>query len=197
MRTTRAARDTAAWLRERGVSAEHYHGRRRAADRERVERGFADGTIRVVVATNAFGLGIDVTDVRFVVHRHAPAGLDDYHQEAGRAGRDGRPARCSLIYRPAALGQAAFVASTGTVGRDDLAALRDALAGGRPATEGDLRGRSGLGAARLRRAADLLVEAGLVERRRRRLRLVRSFDPDEVPLEAEEHRAAREASRLE
>ena len=84
--TTRAARETAAWLRRRGIAADHYHGGRRAADRERVQEAFMSGRLRVVAATNAFGLGIDKPDVRFVIHRQPPASVEEYHQEAGPAG---------------------------------------------------------------------------------------------------------------
>ena len=101
--TRKKAEDVADGLKSAGFAAGYYHAGRTALARDRAQRSFAGGRTRVLVATSAFGMGIDHGDVRLVVHFQAPGSLEAYYQEAGRAGRDGAPATCALLFGPADL----------------------------------------------------------------------------------------------
>ena len=96
--TRRQAENIAGFLKEKGVEAEHFHSRLPPETKKNVQESFIRGELRVIVATNAFGMGIDKPDVRLVIHAGIPGSLENYLQEAGRAGRDQRAARCVLLY---------------------------------------------------------------------------------------------------
>lgn len=97
--SVRTADELHDWLKEHGISVGRYHGKMKAHDREHVQQEFMRGDHKVMIATKAFGLGIDKADIRFVFHYEFPDSLETYYQEAGRAGRDGLPSRAALLYR--------------------------------------------------------------------------------------------------
>jgi ATP-dependent DNA helicase RecQ len=96
--TRQAAEATAEFLAEKGWTVERFHAGLAVPEKKRIQNAFLAGEVRVICATNAFGMGIDKDDVRLVVHADTPSSLENYLQEAGRAGRDRKPADCVLLY---------------------------------------------------------------------------------------------------
>lgn len=96
-------------LKDMGLSVGKYHAGRTDGIRERTQNAYANGKVSILVATNAFGMGMDQPDVRLVVHYQVPASLEAYYQEAGRAGRDGKEAECVLFFRAGDLSTQSFL----------------------------------------------------------------------------------------
>lgn len=92
------AEKTAQYLQKKGIAAASYHAGMSTAEKKEIQDSFLRGDISVICATNAFGMGIDKEDVRLVLHASIPGSLENYLQEAGRAGRDNREAKCILLY---------------------------------------------------------------------------------------------------
>ena len=164
-------------LSERGIPAEAYHAGLSASERDARQARFMESDNGVIVATTAFGMGIDKSDVRSVWHWALPASIEAYYQEAGRAGRDGLAARCVLIYRPADRGLIGHFIKQSEVARDDVNRLLTRLAGAADGqgsfstSVGDLgeRGRALLAVAERIGAVDL--EPARVDEARGSLRL--------------------------
>jgi ATP-dependent DNA helicase RecQ len=127
--TVKAAHAVHDALRAADEPAGLYHGKLPAAERAAAQDAFMSGACRVMVATNAFGLGIDKPDIRFVLHYQLPATLESYYQEAGRAGRDGEVARCTLLYLRGDKAIQQFFLAGRYPGEEDAAAIVQALHG--------------------------------------------------------------------
>ncbi|BEP12925.1 RecQ family ATP-dependent DNA helicase [Acidothermaceae bacterium B102] len=161
--TRKDAEAYAAELHALGLRAAPYHGGMRAADREDVQERFMTDQLDVVVATTAFGMGIDKPNVRFVLHADVPDSVDTYYQEIGRSGRDGLPAEAVLFYRQEDFGLRKFFAS----GSPDEQALRKVMTLVRlhqemagPVSPDDLREAMHLSSSRLTALVNLLEQAG-------------------------------------
>ena len=220
--SVRSANELQEWLTGHGVLAGRYHGKMRARERERVQAEFMVGTHKVMIATKAFGLGIDKPDIRFIFHYEFPDSLETYYQEAGRAGRDGKPAIAVLLYRL----EDKRIQSYFLAGRyprvaelrsllETLAGVRDnsdephtdadspetALVSSIPVSSLDLAERSGVGRRRTQVILHLLREAGIVRRTARGYTVRGARLPDDAALEqllsGYVDRASRDRERLE
>jgi ATP-dependent DNA helicase RecQ len=127
--TRKECEELAGHLRRSGVHAAAYHAGMGASERSEAQERFMTDELSVVVATVAFGMGVDKPNVRFVVHASVPGSLPAYMQESGRAGRDGKDAECVVLYRGADLGRRKRLVTLGTAGEGDVGSLFRSLAG--------------------------------------------------------------------
>ncbi|MEU4443183.1 RecQ family ATP-dependent DNA helicase [Actinosynnema sp. NPDC050801] len=164
-----ARKDSRRYAEELG--AEPFHAGMTAAERDRVQDAFMRGRVDVVVATSAFGMGIDKPDVRFVAHASAPGSLDAYYQEIGRAGRDGEPARAVLFYRQQDLGLQRFLQSR-HVDRDALVELAAFVREHPGLRVTELAREIGQSRRKVTSGVNLLERVGAVEAAKTRFRLV-------------------------
>jgi ATP-dependent DNA helicase RecQ len=156
-RTRRSAESYAAQLTARDVRATVYHAGLGARARREAHEAFRSGDVDVVVATSAFGMGIDKADVRYVVHAEVPESPDTYYQEMGRAGRDDQPSEAVLFYRPEDLALGRFF-SGGIPDRGHAAAVAQAMAEDPEATRAQVVERTGLGPRRVGRILNLRAD---------------------------------------
>ena len=198
--TIKAAVDLHRALVGSGVAAALYHGRLGSRHRHYQQDGFMRGDARVMVATNAFGLGIDKPDIRFVIHYQLPPNLDAYYQEAGRAGRDGEAADCTLLY----FHQDRRLRQFQQIGRyptaDDVSAvvnaLRSAASEESAPTVKALVERLQVARSKIQIALHLVREAGAVKQNRKReLSLVGTVDDAKAKAWAEDYRTRDETDK--
>ena len=207
--TRRQSEEVAEYLRLKGIAADHYHAGVTGETKKEVQRRFTVGELRAIAATNAFGMGIDKPDVRLVVHADIPGSLENYLQEAGRAGRDGAPARCVLIYAPDDVERQFGLSARSRLTREEIHAVLRALRkidrgkrldGEVVATPGEILGEDEESAferdpatddTRVRTAIAWLEEAELLSREENRVRVLPSWLQVDSVAEARKRLAAR------
>lgn len=125
--TRSATERVAAFLKEQGINAERFHAGLPPEEKREIQEQFRLGELRVIAATNAFGMGIDKSDIRLVVHGDVPGSLENYLQEAGRAGRDREPANCVLLFNTEDVERQFSLSARSRLARHEIGAILKAL----------------------------------------------------------------------
>jgi ATP-dependent DNA helicase RecQ len=201
--TRKHAEEVAEALRERGIMAAAYHAGLSREERDTAQAAFMANELEVMVATSAFGMGIDKADVRFVHHLDIPESVDLYYQEIGRAGRDDDLARAILFYRSEDLGIHRFFAGGGQIDEEIVETVVHVLRGRHePIPQAALQAETELSKAKLTTVVSRLEELGDIEMLPAgEVRLVeRRARPSTIAgqaIDAEEHRREADNSRIE
>lgn len=199
--TIKAVNELTEFLKDQGIDVASYHGRLKASDRDKNQDMFMQGQTKAMVATNAFGMGIDKPDIRFVIHHHVPGTLEAYYQEVGRSGRDGLPARCTLLFDPSDKRLHEFFQAGRYPSGEDLINAHHALiriTGDRDdASFADLAAISPVGKTRLKLILNLFKQRGIVKEAKGRLSLLhRQTTGDDLERMARNYRERDERDRL-
>ncbi len=202
--TIRLVTDVWKFLKDHGIKAVRYHGKLKPRERACAQRRFMNDECEVMVATKAFGMGIDKPDIRMVVHYNFPDSLESYYQEAGRAGRDEKPSRAVLLYRLEDRRiQSYFLRGkypTREFSEKVYGAVREMAGEGTRVLIKDLVAALGLPKRRVKVIIALLESAGIVERTGRGIRKLKEFETPELFnafLSAYENRHLSDEERLQ
>jgi ATP-dependent DNA helicase RecQ len=125
--TRRETERVADFLKQQNLSAEHFHAGMTSEEKRDIQERFRTGSLRIIAATNAFGMGIDKPDIRLVVHGDIPGSLENYLQEAGRAGRDRAPAKCVLLFAEEDIERQFSMSARSRLERHEIGAILKAL----------------------------------------------------------------------
>ena len=199
--TVKAVQDLTAFLAANGIDVAPYHGRLKTAERTENQERFMRGELKAIVATNAFGMGIDKPDIRFVIHHHVPGTIEAYYQEAGRSGRDGEPARCILLFDSSDKRLHSFFQAGRYPNGEDLVNAHHALmrlSGGlEPPTFAELAAISPVNKTRMRLILNLFKQRGIVREQNGRIHLLHEeTSPDDLERMAGTYRERDERDRL-
>jgi ATP-dependent DNA helicase RecQ len=200
--TRKRTEDFAHLLNQRGIKAAFYHAGMKTADRQQVETDFMQDEVEVLVATTAFGMGMDKPNVRFVFHADISDSIDSYYQEIGRSGRDGEPAKAILFYNPEDLKLRRFFASGGKLDSEQIKEVAEVLQQQtEPIPAKELVKQVDLPKAKLKSALNRLAEVEAVEiQSTGEVAIDQLENMDEVAeavMNAQEKRQQFERSRLE
>ena len=201
--TRRRCTELATALADAGRPAQVYHAGLPVRERRETADAFLAGRAQTIVATNAFGMGVDRPDIRAVLHAGPPTSVDQYFQEAGRSGRDGEPARAEMFFRLEDFALGRYLESGGGLREDDLrAVVKVLLDADGPTGRAELEQRTGLSRRRVAQVLGVLIAGDAVKRRRAGLELRAGArrEPASVVSEALEERDRRrefDRSRLD
>ncbi len=191
--STRSADELYEWLQQHSISTGHYHGKMGTREREAVQQAFMAGEHKVMIATKAFGLGIDKPDIRFVYHFEFPDSIETYYQEAGRGGRDGQPARAVLLYKLEDKRIQTYFLAGRYPKLEEVSAILHALDGSplataepdapktpRPTTVKQIAEHAGVGFRRTQVVLHLFITEGVVKRSRKGFSLSNGIPDNEA-----------------
>lgn len=199
--TRKGTEELAALLKQQGVRSQFYHAGMKGGDRQQAEIDFMNDQVAVLVATTAFGMGVDKSNVRFVFHSDISDSIDSYYQEIGRAGRDGEPAQITLFYNPEDLNLRRFFSGQGQVTVEQVEAVASTLEQQtEPIDPRRLPEQIDLSQSKVRSALNYLAEVGAVEMQPTgEVALASAVDEDvaQAATEVQEQRRQIVRSRLE